>query len=91
MVGRANVPLTPNSVTPDLMLDAITFACSVEEIATVPPEVYPAGMVTVPALVEIVPEVEPLFAIEPETEPLAEYPVLPVNTSPEVMFPSAVS
>ena len=91
MVGRDNVPLTPKRVTPDLMLDAMILLCSVEEIETVPPEVYPEGMVTVPALVEIVPEVEPLFAIEPDTLPLALYPVFPVNTSPDVMFPSAVS
>ena len=91
MVGRDNVPLTPKRVTPDLMLAPMILLCSVAEIATVPPEVYPAGMVTVPALVEIVPEVEPLFAIEPDTEPVAEYPVLPVKTSADVMFPSAVS
>jgi len=51
------------------MLEAIIFDYSAEEILTVPPEVYPAGTATVPALVEIVPEIEPLSAILPETSP----------------------
>ena len=82
---------TPRRVTPLLMLDAIIFACSVDEMATVPPLVNPLGIVTVPALVEIVPEVLPLFAMEPVTDPEALYPTLPVSTSADVMSPSAVS
>ena len=65
MVGVVKEPDTPSSVTPDLILPAITFACSVELIDTVPPEVYPAGIFTVPAFVEIVPLVEPLLAMLP--------------------------
>lgn len=53
--GSARDPATPRSVTPLLMLPAVIFDCSVELIATVPPVVYPAGIVTVPALVLIVP------------------------------------
>ena len=70
MVGSARDPATPRSVTPLLMLLAITLACSVELMLTVPPEVYPAGIVTVPALVDIVPLVLPLFAMLPLTSPL---------------------
>ena len=39
MVGRDREPDTPSSVTPDLILPEITFACSVELMETVPPEV----------------------------------------------------
>jgi hypothetical protein len=90
MVGKANEPETPRSVTPLLMLAAIILACSVEEIATEPPVVYPAGMVTEPALVEIEPPVAPLFAMPPSTSPFAPKPVLPVSTSADVIFASPV-
>ena len=49
---------------------------------TVPPVVYPAGMVTVPAFVLIVPPVAPLFAIEPLTEPDELNATLPERISP---------
>lgn len=87
--GSEREPATPRSVTPLLMLDAIIFACSVELIATVPPVVYPAGTVTVPAFVEIVPLVEPLLAIEPDTDPDALKAVFPVRISaPDASAPA---
>ena len=58
-------PACPRIVTPLLILSAMIFACSVESIATVPPEVYPAGIVTVPAFVEISPLVSPLLVMLP--------------------------
>ena len=62
MDGIASVPLTPRMVFPFKMFAARQ--SSTPDSETVPPEVYPAGIVTVPALVEIVPLVEPLFAME---------------------------
>ena len=91
ILGRERLPATPRSVTPLLILVAMTLACSVEEMLTVPPVVYPAGIVTVPALVLIVPLVEPLFAMLPLTDPLEPKAVLPVRTSAEVMSADAVS
>ena len=58
---------------------------------TVPPEVYPAGMVTVPALVEMVPLVDPLSAIDPETDPEEPKAVFPVKRSPAATFAPVVS
>lgn len=69
MLGRESVPETPRILTPLLMFDAMIFACSVELMPTVPPDVYPAGIVTVPAFVLIVPLVEPLFAMLPVIDP----------------------
>ena len=91
MVGSARDPDTPRIVTPELMLLAVILDCSVELIATVPPVVYPAGIVTVPALVLIVPLVEPLFAIDPETDPDAPNAVLPVSMSAPVTSALVVS
>lgn len=48
-------------------------------------------LVTVPAFVPIVPLVDPLFAIEPLTEPLPSYAVLPVSRSPAAKFAPDVS
>ena len=65
MDGIDRLPLTPRMVFP-LKIDPLTQSATAEAlILTVPPEVYPAGIETVPALVEISPLVEPLFAIEP--------------------------
>ena len=65
MVGSERDPACPRIVTPLLMFPAIILACSVLDMDTVPPVVYPAGIETVPALVEIVPDVEPLLAMPP--------------------------
>ena len=67
MDGITKLPLTPRMLLPDRIFPATQSDTLVND--TVPPVVYPAGMVTVPALVPIVPDVEPLSAIEPEMEP----------------------
>jgi hypothetical protein len=67
------------------------FACSVSDILTVPPEVYPAGTVTVPAFVEIVPLVEPLFAIPPDMDPDDPNALVPVRMSLDVAVAPDVS
>ena len=69
MLGSESVPDTPRTVFPVNRFAAVRSDTAAEANDTVPPVVYPEGIVTVPALVEIVPEVEPLFAIEPETDP----------------------
>ena len=82
IVGDDRLPACPSIVTPDLIFAAIIFACSASAIFTVPPEVYPAGIVTVPAFVEILPLVLPLFAMLPEMLPEAPYAVFVVKISP---------
>ena len=84
-------PLWPRMETPDLMLPAMILACSVELMETVPPEVYPAGIETVPVFVEIVPLVDPLFAIDPLVEPPLMYALLPVRMLAAVAVASDVS
>ena len=89
IVGIARFPLTPRIVFPDRMFPATQSVTPDRE--TVPPLVYPAGIVTVPATVEIVPLVEPLFAIDPEIDPDAPNAVLLVSTSPADMSAVLVS
>lgn len=89
--GSESDPATPSKVTPLLMFDAMILLCSVLDMETVPPVVYPAGMETVPALVEIVPDVLPLLDIPPETEPEAPNAVFPVSTCSLVMSALDVS
>lgn len=91
MDGIAKVPWTPKIVFPFKIFPATQSVTADERIETVPPLVYPLGIVTVPDLVEIVPSVEPLFAIDPSTEPLDPYPFFPVNTSLAEISPSDVS
>ena len=67
MLGIASEPLTPSIDFPVKMLAAIQSDTLVSD--TVPPVVYPAGIVTVPAFVPIVPEVLPLLAMLPEMDP----------------------
>ena len=89
MLGIWSEPLTPRMLLPLKILPATQSDTFVSE--TVPPVVYPAGIVTVPAFVPIVPEVEPLFAIEPLTDPVAPKAVLPVSRSPAATLAEAVS
>lgn len=91
IVGKEREPACPRIVTPLFMFDAMIFACSDELIETVPPVVYPAGIETVPAFVEIVPDVEPLLAIEPLTDPEEPKAVFPVKRSDPEKSAAAVS
>ena len=89
MLGIASEPLTPRILLPERMLPATQSVTLVND--TVPPLVYPTGMVTVPDFAPIVPPVAPLFAIDPETEPEAPKAVFPVSTSPAEISAVAVS
>ena len=62
------VPLIPRILFPLKMLPETQSDTFVRE--TDPPEVYPAGMVYVPAFVPIVPPVAPLFAMFPVMDPV---------------------
>ncbi len=68
MDGITSDPFTPKILLPVRIFPATQSVTLVR--LTVPPLVYPAGMLYVPALVPIVPPVAPLLAIEPLTEPL---------------------
>ena len=68
IVGTVKPPETPSIDFPVSMFPATQSDTFVSD--TVPPEVYPAGIVTVPALVPIVPDVLPLFAMLPEMDPV---------------------
>lgn len=87
IVGRDRVPAMPRTVFPVSNVDAVKSATADAKMDTVPPEVYPAGMVTVPDLVEIVPPVAPLFGILPVTAPLLPYAVFPDRISPASAVP----
>ena len=90
-VGTVRLPDTPSTVFP-LNRFALVRSVTAEDLMdTVPPDVYPVGMDTVPDLVEISPLVEPLFAILPLTEPLAPYALFPVSKSPAAKLALAVS
>lgn len=91
MLGKVALPLTPRMVLPLTIELATQSETADDEIETVPPEVYPAGIVTVPALVLIVPLVLPLFAMLPETDPDELKAVLPVRISPAAASAEAVS
>ena len=91
IVGRVRDPDTPRMETPLLMFDAMILFCSAVAIVTDPPVVYPDGIDTEPAFVEIVPDVEPLFGIPPEIDPLAPKAVLPVSKSALAAVAPAVS
>ena len=88
-VGRVRDPETPRMLFPLKMFPATQSVTFVSD--TVPPDVYPAGMETVPAFVPIVPLVEPLFAIDPLTEPLAPYALFPVKRCSAEKSAEAVS
>ena len=87
----AREPATPSIVLPLKILLATQSVTALDLMLTVPPEVYPEGITTVPAFVSISPLVLPLFAILPETEPDAPKPVLPVSKSPAARFAPDVS
>ena len=89
--GSARDPACPRIVTPLLILDAIILDCSVLEMDTVPPEVYPAGIVIDPAFVLIVPPVLPLFAMLPLIDPDELNALLPDRISPAAASAPAVS
>ena len=67
MVGNVREPETPRIDLPLRIFAAVQSDTLVSD--TVPPDVYPAGIVTVPAFVPIVPDVLPLFAMLPEMDP----------------------
>jgi len=87
--GIASDPATPRIDLPVRMLPATQSVTFVND--TVPPVVYPAGIVTVPAFVPIVPDVLPLLAIDPETDPDAPYAVFPVRMSAAAALAEDVS
>jgi hypothetical protein len=91
IVGSVALPLTPNIVLPltiELATQSVTAEAAIE---TVPPEVYPAGIVTVPDFVLIVPLVLPLFAMLPLIEPDELKALLPVRMSAAEASAEAVS
>lgn len=63
------LPLTPKIDFPLKMLDATQSDTAEDLMLTVPPLVYPAGILTVPAFVCISPLVLPLLGILPTTSP----------------------
>ena len=91
IVGSVALPLTPNIVLP-LTIELATQSVTADAwIETVPPEVYPAGIVTVPDFVLIVPLVLPLFAMLPLIEPDELKALLPVRMSAAEASAEAVS
>ena len=89
IVGVCKLPFVPKMLLPAKIFPLIQSETFVSE--TTPPDVYPAGIVYVPAFVPIVPPVLPLLAIDPLTEPEAPKAVLPVSTSPCEMSAEEVS
>ena len=88
IVGMTREPLTPRMDLPLKMFPAVQSDTLVRE--TVPPEVHPAGIVYVPALVPIVPPVAPLFAMFPLMDPVAPCAVFPERISPAAASSSPV-
>ena len=89
MDGIAKVPETPKIVFPFKIFPATQSVTADERIETEPPEVYPAGIVTEPDLVEIVPPVAPLFAMFPVSSPVDPYAFFPFKMS--LVLASALS
>ena len=89
IVGITSEPDTPRMLLPFKIFPLTQSDTLVSD--TVPPVVYPAGIETVPDFVPIVPLVEPLFAIDPETDPDAPKPVFPLKTSPAAISAPDVS
>ena len=85
----ARLPFTPRMLLPVRMLPATQSDTFVSE--TVPPEVYPDGIVYVPVLVPIIPPVDPLSVIDPEIEPVEPNAVLPDKISPAAASAAEVS
>jgi hypothetical protein len=91
MLGKVALPATPRMVLPLMIEDATQSVTADACIETVPPEVYPAGIVTVPDFVEIVPLVLPLSAMLPLIEPDELKALLPVRMSAAEASAEAVS
>ena len=88
IVGTVKPPDTPRMFLPDRMFALTQSVTFVRE--TVPPEVYPAGIVYVPAFVPIVPPVAPLFVIPPVSSPVDVKNFFPDRTLAEVASASPV-
>ena len=85
----AREPFTPRIDLPERMFADTQSDTFVKE--TVPPEVYPAGMVYVPAFVPIVPPVAPLLVIEPVSSPDEPTNFFPLRTLAAVTSQSVAS
>ena len=89
MLGRASVPATPKIDLPVRMFPGVQSDTFVSD--TVPPDVCPAGMFTVPDFVPIVADTSPFSGIAPDTDPDAPKPVFPVRRSAAANVAPAVS